>query len=436
MDYIGLEKLDSVLKRLDISDIGTATIRQCVLVAGELEKICGEKFIHLEFGVPGLAPCHIGVEAQKAALDRDVAAVYPSAAGIPELKEAGVEFVKAFVDVDVKPEDVIPAVGSMQSCYNLLLECSQLVPGRNKIVYFDPGFSSHYLQAKVLGLEALSFDLSEHRGESLRQELETLFCDGTVCAVVYSNPNNPSWMCLTEDELRILGEMCTKYDVIALEDMAYLCMDFRKDMSVPYHAPFQPTVARYTDNWVIMISASKIFSYAGERIAIAVISDKLFHREFPALKARYNRGKFGDNFALTYMYVNASSTSHSSQYAFAAMMRAAVDGTYDFVNNVKEYAIRAHRAKEIFIKHGFHFAYDKDLNENVSDGFFFTIAYGDMTGRELQKNLMCCGICSISLVSSRGSREGVRVCVSLLKDEDSFRILDERLAMFSSCLGK
>lgn len=430
MKPISRQSIDEVMQRLDIADIGRTTIRQCVNVSHELEGISGEKFIHLEFGIPGLNACRIGLDAQKKALDSGDAAVYPPSCGVNKLKENGSRFIKAFVGVDISPEGIVPTVGSMQGCYNLLLECVQINPSKDTVVYLNPGFPSHYVQAKVLGLKTRMFDLYDFRGDKFREKLEEVFGDGRVAAIVYSNPNNPSWVCLTEGELRSLGELCTKYDVIALEDMAYLCMDFRKNRSVPFRPPYQPTVARYTDNSVLMISASKIFSYAGERIAMVAISDKLYNREYPALRERYGLGRFGDNFSLTYLYVNSSSCSHSAQYAFAAMLGAAADGEYDFVGEMREYARRAAKAKEIFLRHGFHIVYDKDLDEDVSDGFFFTIGYDGLTGSQLLLNLLRCGICAITMVATRSTREGIRVCVSLLNSEDDFRALDERLGLF------
>lgn len=430
MKAISRDAIDEVLQGLDIVDIGRATIRQCVNVAQELERISGERFVHLEFGIPGLSACGIGVEAQKRALDNGDASVYPPACGIRELKENGSRFVKAFVGIDVAPEGIVPTVGSMQGCYNLLLECVQMNPGKDTVVYLNPGFPSHYSQANVLGLKTRMFDLYDCRGEKFREKLEEVFADGRVAAIVYSNPNNPSWVCLTEDELKSLGELCTRHDVIALEDMAYLCMDFRKDLSVPFQPPYQPTVARYTDNCVLMISASKIFSYAGERIALVAISHKLYRREYPALRERYGLGRFGDNFSLTYLYVNSSSCSHSAQYAFAEMLGAAADGKYDFVGEMREYGRRAGRAKEIFTRRGFHIVYDKDLDEDVSDGFFFTVGYDGMAGSKLLLNLLRCGVCAITMVATHSTREGLRVCVSLLNREEDFQALDERLGLF------
>ena len=70
--------VDDVLKKQNIANIGSATIRQSVAVAEDIEKATGEKFVHLEIGAPGLPACAEGVKAQKEALDLGVANVYPN----------------------------------------------------------------------------------------------------------------------------------------------------------------------------------------------------------------------------------------------------------------------------------------------------------------------------------------------------------------------
>ena len=46
-----------------------------------------------------------------------------------------------------------------------------------------------------------------------------------------------------------MGKILTEYDVIGIEDAAYLGMDYRQDYSVPGRPPFIPTIARYSDNY-------------------------------------------------------------------------------------------------------------------------------------------------------------------------------------------
>ena len=427
---ISQEYINRILLEQDIDDISNATIRQCAGIAEKIEEDTGEKFVHLELGIPGVEECPIGTKAQKEALDSGVASKYPPISGVKALKQSGSEFIKAFINVDIKPECVVPTVGGMQGSYNLFLECSQMTPFKDTILFINPGFPANYTQIKVLGIKSVSFDIYSFRAEKLRPKLEEILSQGNVSAIIYSNPNNPAWICLTESELKDIGDCATKYDVIVLEDMAYLCMDFRQDLSKPNVPPFQPTVARYTDNYVLMISASKIFSYAGERIAIMAFSDKLFFREYPALKERYGIGRMGDNYVLTYLYCASSGVSHSAQYAFAKMLKESAEGRCDFVTEMSEYGRRAKHAKDIFEKHGFNIVYNTDLDKKLSDGFFFTIGYKNMSNKEILTRLLRSGVIAITLNTTGSLQNGIRVCVSQLNAEEDFTALDERLNVF------
>ncbi len=428
---IAQKEIDDLLSRLDARDLSRATIRQSVAVTNALEQMTGEKFSHLEIGVPGLPPCQVGVDAQKAALDRHVSSIYPPIGGIAPLKENAARFVEAFVGTKVTPECVVPTVGSMQGCFNLLLEGSRLDPKKDTILFLDPGFPAQHAQANVLGIPSQSFDLYQYRAEKLGPKLEEYFKQGNIAAILESNPNDPACVCRTDEELRTIGELATKYDVIVLEDMAYMCMDFRQDLSHPFQPPYQASVSHYTDNYVMMMSASKIFSYAGERLGIVVFSPALFNREYPHLRELYGMGRMGDNYILTFLYVASSGTSHSAQHAVAAMLGAAADGTLDFVDELEEYGRRARIVKELFTRNGFHIIYDRDNDRPIGDGFFFTVGYGTMNNRDIITNLMRCGVATISLLTAYSEQSGVRVCVSALSTDEQFQVLDQRLKMFN-----
>lgn len=422
--------VEDVLQRMRISKVGDATIRQTVALSEELERRTGEKFIHLEMGSPGLPASRFGIEAQKEALDNGVASSYPNISGIAPLKEQASRFVKAFLDIDVKPEGCIPTVGSMMGTFASFIVCTHLSSEKDTILFINPGFSVQPLQAKVLGYKREAFDVYDCRGERLRDKLESILAKGHIAGIVYSNPNNPSWVCLTEKELRYVGELATKYDAIVIEDLAYLGMDFRKELGHPFEPPYQATVARYTKNYMLMLSASKIFSYAGERIATVAISDELYNRVYPKLKEEFGIDTLGRFFVFVVVYTFSSGVTHSVQYALAAMYKAACDGTLDFVGETREYARRAARLKEIFLRHGFHIVYDKDLDEPVSDGFFFTIGRKGYTGDELLDRLLYYGVSAISLRTTGSEQQGIRVCTSMVK-EAHYALLDERLEIFN-----
>ncbi len=424
------EIIDKAIADHGIEDFAKATIREVKMVATVAEKSSGVEFIKMEMGIPGLPPAKVGVEAQVKALQDGIAGMYPDIQGLPELKKQASRFVKAFIGVDIQPEGCVPVVGSMQGGFASFLTCSQADTQKDTILFIDPGFPVQKMQCHVQGVKYLTFDVYDYRGDKLREKLESYLSKGNICAIVYSNPNNPSWICFNDDELSIIGELGKKYDSIIIEDLAYFAMDFRKDLSVPFEPPYQPSVANYTDNYILLISGSKAFSYAGERIAVTCISDKLFHRHYDALSARYEGLPFGPVFSTRMLYALSSGTSHSAQYAMAAMMKAACEGEYNFRKDVLVYGERAGKLKEIFARHNFIVVYDKDLDEPIADGFYFTIGYPGMTSGELATELMYYGVSAISLVTTGSHQEGLRACTSFVR-EDQYEELDRRMAIFA-----
>ena len=430
MKIFSEELVEKAAKECKVADLSRATIGEVLLVAQYLEKETGIPFIRMDQGSPGLPVNQAGVEAEKAALDRGVGSQYPAAAGVPELKNEASRFVKAFLDVDISPRACVPTVGSVAGSYGSFIACTQRTPGKNKVLFIDPGFPIQKSQLRIIGAEWEEFDIYHHRGKALREKLESFLGKGDIAAIVYSNPNNPAWICLEEEELAIIGELATKYDVIVMEDLAYFCMDFRRDMGHPFEAPYPPTVAKYTDNYILMLSSSKIFSYAGQRMALTCISDKLFDRHFPALAERYkDAGVFGQTLIASILYMITSGCTASTQYAYAEMLRLSTEGKINFVEDTREYARRAEKMKKIFTDNGFHIVYDYDATQVVGDGFFFTIGYGDMSGGDLLKELLYYGVSSISLSTTGSDQQGVRACTSRMRDE-LYEVMEERMKAF------
>lgn len=426
---INKELIDNTIREHGIQDFAKATIREVKGVAAHAEKESGVEFIKMEMGIPGLPAAQVGVDAQIKSLQDGIAHSYPDIQGLPALKEAASEFVKAFIGVDINPEGCVPVCGSMQGTFASFLTCSQADKKKDTVLFIDPGFPVQKMQLQVQGTKYETFDVYNFRGEKLGPKLESYLVNGNICAIVYSNPNNPSWICMTDDELRTIGSLATKYDCIIMEDLAYFAMDFRRDIR-PFQKPYQPSVANYTDNYILLISGSKAFSYAGERIGVTCISDKLFHRHYHDLAERYEGLPFGPVFSTRMLYALSSGTSHSAQYAMAAMLKAAAEGKFDFRSEIKIYGDRAHKLKEIFTRHNFYIVYDKDLDQPIADGFYFTIGYPGMTSGELAHELMYYGVSAICLVTTGSEQEGLRVCTSFIRDEQ-YDALEERMAIFA-----
>ncbi len=415
---------------LGLEDLGSASIREIKKIVDLIEGDTGEKFVRMEMGIPGLPALQIGVDAQIQALKDGVAAIYPDIQGIPALKKETARFVKLFMNVDVDPEHCVPTVGSMMGGMAAFMTVNRMWAEREGTLYLDPGFPVQKQQCRLLGHDYMSFDVYDYRGDKLRAKLEFYLKTGKVSSILYSSPNNPSWICFTDEELRIIGELATQYNVVVIEDLAYFAMDFRKDYSKPGQAPFQPTVANYTDNYILLISSSKAFSYAGERMGLMVVSDKVWGMRSPDLKRYFSSDQLGHALIFGAIYGLTSGTSHSAQHGVAAILKAINDGEIDFVAIIKEYGEKARVMKRLFTENGFRIVYDKDLDDPIADGFYFTFSYPGMTGGQLLAELVHYGISAITLGITGSERtEGLRACTSLVTREQ-FPVLEARLKRF------
>lgn len=424
------ELVDSVYEQFGESDITRLSIREVGKLVAKIEEVSAEEFIHMEMGVPGLPASAIGVAAEKAALDLGLANSYPNIEGVQSVKNEIARFVKLFINLDVSPLNCVPTSGGMQGSFAALLAAGRTNPQKPYTLFIDPGFPVNKSQLHLLGLPFKSFDILNFRGEKLRQKLESYLAENNVCTITYSSPNNPSWISLSEEELQIIGELATKHDAIVVEDLAYFGMDFRKDYGKSGVEPYQPTVARHTENYILLLSASKIFSYAGQRIGMMITSEKLRTRKYPNLKNYFTSDVLGHFITYGVLYATTAGTAHTAQYALAAMLKAANDGSIDFVADLQPYREKARQMKEIFLKHGFYIVYC-DNDGDLADGFYFTIAYPGMTSAQLMKEFLYYGISAISLnITGSENISGLRACVSFVRF-DQIPLLDIRLKAFT-----
>lgn len=414
-----------------IAKIGRASIREIKKLIDNIELETGQKFVRMEMGIPGLPPARAGVEGQIEALRNGVAAIYPDIHGIAPLKQEIARFVKLFMNINVSPEGCIPTVGSMQGGFASFLTLSRICEKRNTTLFIDPGFPVHKQQHRVLNLPFESFDVYNFRGDKLHDKLKSYLDKGHIHSILYSNPNNPSWICFTEKELKIIGDLANEYDIVIMEDLAYFGMDFRQDFSKPGEPPYQPSVANYTNKYILFISSSKAFSYAGERIGMMVISDVMYQTRYPDLKRFYPNDQFGYTMIYGTLYPLSSGTSHSAQHGLTAILKAANEGRFNFVEDVKAYGEKAAVMKKLFTENGFSIVYDKDEDKPIADGFYFTYSYPGFSGVDLLEEMLYYGISAISLdITGSERHEGIRACTSLIQPEQ-FPILEARLKQFN-----
>lgn len=413
-----------------LTSLARASIRELVTLVNRIEQATGETFVRMEMGVPGLDAPAVGIEAEIEALRSGVASRYPMLEGIPSLKSEISRFCAQFLDISANPRGCLPTVGSAQGAMAAFMVANRTRAGAGGTLFIDPGFPNQKRQLQALGQTWGSFDVYAHRGERLREALDAELATGKYTSLLYSNPNNPTWICFTEEELAIIAEVADRHEVIVIEDLAYFGMDYREDYARPGKAPFQPTVARYTDNYILLISSSKVFSYAGQRVANLVVSDKLFDREYPSLAPTLGNAAFGRALIFGALYALSGGVTHSAQYGLAAMLKGANDGDLPFLSTTRVYETRARKMKQLFADNGFRLVYDEDNGRPLGDGFYFTFGYRDLSADALLEALLYYGVSAISLSNTGSERgEGLRACVSQVS-ESQLPVLEARLQAF------
>jgi aspartate/methionine/tyrosine aminotransferase len=424
------EFLDKVLREVGIISASGASIREVVAIIEKMQEKSGIEFIRMDMGVPGVPTPEVGILSEIEALKMGKPAEYGQIDGIPELKKEVSRFAKNFLNIDVSPHSCLVTAGSMMGAIISFMVAAKRESSRQGVLFVDPGFAVQKKQAKVLDLPIVSFDIYEYRGKKLQAKLEELCSRNGISLIVYSNPNNPTWICLTDDELKTIAKVANKFDIVVMEDLAYFGMDFRKNYGVPGKKPFQPTIARYTHNYLILFSSSKVFSYAGQRVGALIVSDELFSRQFPNLLRIGDNDRLGPALIQDGVYIVSAGASHTAQFGLAGLLKAANDGTFKFLDHVRIYGEKAAEMKKIFLSHGFRILYDKDGNEDLADGFYFTITLPGLDLDELLRRFFRCGLGAISL-SIMGCRDksGVRISTAKI-NKSQFPELDRRLKMF------
>ena len=443
IDGVAIPKIEKVIQ--DIArergiDFSRVTIREINILGAQLRKRLGIDFIAMDIGVPGLPTPNVILEAQIAAITGQACSQYTSFDGLPDPKEAGAYFLKQYLGIEVDSVNVIPTVGGMLSCKENIGIVGRLNPEKDTVLLLAPGFSVNELQARNLGVKTKWVDIHGKYGDDLVNLVEAELGSGNIAGMLWSSPNNPTWRVLSERELKGIGASLTKHDAIGMEDLAYFGLDSRmKDRRIPGQAPYFPTIANYTNNWVLILSGSKIFNYAGERIGATVLSDHVAGITSEHLQQFYNRRRYWDAIVQGGLYSTVASVSQSAQRAFAAGLRAAADPDHPFnyFEYDKPYEDRARAVRERFLSNGFSMPYDKDDFGEIGFGYYFTATHpGFKKGSELALEMLKYGMTAVPLVGFGGNRhEGVRICVSLVT-EDKLDKLSRRLEMFNSAYNK
>lgn len=150
---------------------------------------------------------------------------YPASAGIPELKEAMINFVNTRFDVKLDVNQIIPTFGTREALFNFpqfaLFDIKDPV-----IAYTNPFYQIYEGAAIASRAEVIHINLTkENDFKAHLSDEELQRCD----LVILNFPNNPTAGSMSKEELAIWVEKALKFDFILINDECYSEIYFNKE---------------------------------------------------------------------------------------------------------------------------------------------------------------------------------------------------------------
>jgi aspartate/methionine/tyrosine aminotransferase len=221
--------------------------------------------INLAQGYPDFDPPREVVEAARQALAGGYHQ-YAITWGARELRDAIAAKARRFNGIECDPErNVVVTCGSTEAMMGTML--SLIDPG-DEVVVFEPYYENYGPDAIVSGARPSFVRLSWPDWTLDEEALKAAFTSRTK-AIIVNTPNNPTGKVLTRDELRLIADLCTDHDAVAVTDEIYEHIVYRG------HHVSLASLGDMAERTVTINGLSKTYSVTGWRVGWAIAPNRL-----------------------------------------------------------------------------------------------------------------------------------------------------------------
>lgn len=227
----------------------------------------GHDVISLGAGEPDFNTPEYILKAAKLAMDEGLTKYTPSG-GIVELKEAIINKFKNDQGLNYTQKEIIVTSGAKHGLYTLFQVI--LNPG-DEVIVPAPYWVSYPEQVKLAGgIPVVVHAHEDNQFKLTKEQVEAVITDKTK-ALILNSPSNPTGMIYSPEELKEIGEVCLKHNVLLVSDEIYekLVYDGAGHVSV---AQLSEELKEQT---IIINGHSKSHSMTGWRIGYAAGNEKI-----------------------------------------------------------------------------------------------------------------------------------------------------------------
>jgi aminotransferase len=219
------------------------------------------KAVNLSQGFPDFAAPEVLKKAAAEAIFADVNQ-YAITWGAKSFRDALVYKTKKFLGIDIDPErEITVSCGSTEAMIDVLL--AVINPG-DEVIVFEPFYENYGPDAIISGATPRYVQLRRPDWSFDEKELAAAFNSKTK-AIIINTPNNPTGKVFSREELKIVADLCEKWDVLAVTDEIYehIIYDGAEHVS-----PI--TLDGMRERTIVINGMSKTYSVTGWRVGYII----------------------------------------------------------------------------------------------------------------------------------------------------------------------
>lgn len=232
----------------------------------------GIDVINLGAGEPDFNTPEYIKEAGKKAID-DNFTRYTVTPGILSLREAICAKLKKDNNLEYQPNEILVSPGAKAAIINILMT---ICDPRDEVFIPSPYWVSYTSQVEMVDAFPIILPTNEgsHFKITAEQLEEAVLYHTTPKALIINSPDNPTGCVYTKEELKAIGEVCLKHNLIIISDEIYekITYDGEKHISI---ASMSPEIKDIT---VLINGVSKAYAMTGWRLGYAAGNEEIIKR--------------------------------------------------------------------------------------------------------------------------------------------------------------
>ena len=223
----------------------------------------GKDILSLTVGEPDFATPETIQNAAIEAIKNGKASYYTATAGIPELRQAIVEYLEKFYHVTYTPSQTIVTDGAK---YALYLVFQAILDEGDEVIIPTPYWVSYSEQIKLAqGRSVFVETTSAQNFQVTVEQLEAARTPRTK-AILLNSPSNPTGMIYSKQQLKEIGEWAVAHDILIIADDIYGRLVYGEETFTPIVSLSE----KIKEQTIIINGVSKTYAMTGWRIGFAV----------------------------------------------------------------------------------------------------------------------------------------------------------------------